>query len=128
MALSQITRKQGLTIYNEPILGVAIGFALSLLIYTVLLLFSDSNRHSLSLRRDLHLFWKAGVGFSLGWILTLYALSLERVSIVAPLIQTESLFIILFAYLFLKESEHISSRLVISNFLIVLGVAIVEIS
>lgn len=73
------------------------------------------------------MFWKAGAGMSLGWILSFYALSYENVSIVTPLLQTEPLFILFFVYLYLKKLEHISFKLVISTLLIVIGAMLVGI-
>lgn len=126
-AVSMVMRKNGLNIYNEPILGVALGYAFALLIYLLLLFFSDTVRHNLSFEKDFRLFWKAGVGLSLGWILAFYAFSYEKVSVVTPLLSVETLFIIFFAYRYLKELENISLKLSISAILIVFGVVLVTI-
>lgn len=125
IAVSQIIRKQGLKIYNEPSLGLTIEYAFSLLLYLIPLFFADATRLSLSLGKNFQLFWKPGVLLSLGWILAFYALSIERFSVVAPLVQTEPLFVVFFSYLYLKELEHTSARLVISAVLVVFGVILV---
>ncbi len=125
VALSQVVRKYGLGIYDAPLLGVAVGYACSLLIYTLALLSFHIPRRVFSLRRELRLFWKAGVGLSVGWLLAFFALSFERVSIVTPLLQTEALFIILFSHLLLKKLEHTSAGLVIGALIVVFGVALV---
>ena len=77
--------------------------------------------------RDFRFFWKAGAGISLGYILTFLALSQEKVSIVTPLIETQPLFVLVFAHLYLKELEHISFKLVISALLVIIGVMLVTI-
>jgi uncharacterized membrane protein len=69
-------------------------------------------QYSMPLWKDLRLFWKPGASLSLAWILTFYALSYERVSIVTPLLQTEPLFVLLLAYLHLKGLERISLKVV----------------
>jgi DME family drug/metabolite transporter len=128
IALSQIVRKHGLNIYNQPLLGVAIGYSSTLLLYVPLLISSNTTRGFTFSVKDFRMFWKAGVGMSLGWILSFYALSHENVSIVAPLLQTEPLFILFFVYLYLEKLEHISFKLVISTLLIVMGAMLVGIS
>ncbi len=125
VAISHIMRKTGLNICNEPLLGVAIGYTISLPLYSLLLISSETWRRSLFLKRDFRFFWKAGVGFSLAWLLSFYALSCGRVSVVATLFQVEPLFVVFFAYLYLRELEHISYKLILSIGLIVFGAALV---
>ena len=126
-ALSFIAKKHGLNIYNEPLLAVAIGYASTFLLYFLLSISSHAMRSALFLGEDFRLFWKAGVCTSIGWISAIYALSHERVSIITPLLQTEPLFVLFFAYLYLKKLERISFKLIISTLLIVIGVILVSI-
>jgi len=125
VAVSHIVRKLGLSIYNEPPLGVAVGYAFSFFIYAVLGIFSNATERTSSLKRDFRLFWRPGVGLSLGWILTFYALSYEKVSIVTSLIQTEPLFVILFTSIYLRELERISFRLITSAVVVFLGIVLI---
>jgi uncharacterized membrane protein len=127
IAFSQIVRKEGLNIYNQPLLGVAIGYFTTLIVYLVVIALSKDNRTRFS-RKDIQLFWKPGVGIALGWLLSFLALSQEMVSIVAPILQTELLFILLFAYIFLKNLEKVSFKLVVSALLIVTGVILISIN
>jgi len=127
VAFSALARKHGLNIYNEPLLGVAIGYSSSFLLYLLLTTYSHTKLGYTLSGKDFRLFWKAGVGLSLAWILSFYALSQERLSIVAPLMQTEPLFVLFFVYIYLRELESISFKLVISTLLIVIGVALVSI-
>ena len=126
MAFSFIPRKYGLIIYNEPLLAAAIGFFSSSLFYLFLSKSSYSKGKSLFSAKDVKLFWKAGIFMSLGSISTLYALSLERVSLVTPLMQTEPLFVLFFAQVFLKELEKISLKVLVGTLLIVVGVILVS--
>jgi transporter family protein len=104
IASSQILRKEALNIYNQPLLGVAIGYATSLLVYFVILRFIKTPQKYTT--KTLKTFWKPGVGIGVGWLLSFLALSQNNVSIVAPLLQTELLFILLFCYIFLRNIEN----------------------
>ena len=128
IAFSQIIRKEGLNLYDQPILGVALGYSTSLIVYLLLLLFSSDAGDSKFSLDDLRLFWKPGVGIAAGWLLSFLALSQEMVSIVAPVLQTELLFILIFAYLFIRKLENFSFQLIISAFLIILGVILISIN
>ena len=128
LAFSQIVRKEGLNLYNQPLLGVAVGYSTSLIVYLLLLVFSSGTRTTGFSRKDLQLFWKPGVGIAAGWLLSFLALSQEMVSIVAPILQTELLFILLFAYIFLRKQEKISIKLAASALLIIAGVILISIN
>lgn len=126
VAISQIIRKEGLNIYNQPLLGVAIGYTTSLLFYLIVLLQSNPDNASKFSKKDLKLFWKSGVGIATGWLLSFLALSQEMVSIIVPLLQTELLFILLFSYIFLRKIEKFSLTLVASAFLIIAGIILIS--
>jgi len=128
IAFSQIVRKEGLNIYNQPLLGVALGYTTTLIVYFLVLALSKTSRTSRFSRQDIYLFWKPGVGIAAGWLLSFLALSHEMVSIVAPILQTELLFILFFAYIFLRKLEKISFKLIASALLIVVGVILISIN
>jgi len=90
--------------------------------------FSKDARTTGFSRKDLQMFWKPGVGIAAGWLLSFLALSQEMVSIVAPILQTELLFILFFAYIFLRKLEKFSFKLVASALLIVAGVILISIN
>lgn len=127
VALSLIIMKHGLNIFDEPLLGSAIGNSSTFVLYLPMLISSYTMRGSLRLGKDFRLFWKAGACLSFGWISSFYALSHERVSIVTSLLVTEPLFVFFFASLYLKELEHISFKLVTGALLIVVGTMLVTI-
>lgn len=118
-------RKSALDICNSPILGVAITYVFSLLPYMLILGFTAPTRKELSLKRDFRWFWGAGIGQAVSWLLAFYALSSEQVSITAPLLSIEPLFVVAFAYFYLKECERVSIKLVASIAVTVLGVALI---
>jgi drug/metabolite transporter (DMT)-like permease len=125
LGVSNIIRKYALDVYNAPVLGVAIAYTFSLLPYLLILMLSAPTRKELSLKRDFRFFWVAGVGQALVWILSFYALSYEEVSIITPLLAIEPLFVVFFAYLYLRKLEHISPKLAVSTIVIVFGVILV---
>ena len=125
LSVSAIMRKAALDIFNAPVLGVAVAYACSFLLYAVMLAFSKPTRKELFLRQDLRLFWIAGVGQALSWIFSFYALSLEEVSVITPLLSIEPLFVVLFAYVYLRELERVPIKLVASIILTVFGVILV---
>lgn len=128
LAFSQIVRKEGLNIYNQPLLGVAIGYSTSLVIYLIVIAFSKDSRPRKYSRADLQMFWKPGIGIAIGWMLSFLALSQEKVSVVVPILQIELLFILFFAYVFLRKLENFSLKLVASALLIIAGIILLSIN
>ncbi|MEM3881634.1 MAG: DMT family transporter [Candidatus Bathyarchaeia archaeon] len=125
LAGSSIIRKYALNLYNAPAFGVAIAYASSLFIYSLALATHAPTRKELSIKRDFKLFWKAGVGQAISWILIFYALSYEQVSTVTSLLVTEPLFVAVFAYLYLRKLEYISPKLILGTVLTAFGVALI---
>ena len=125
--VSIIIRKSALNLCDLPLLGVAIAYTFSLLPFAIMLAFHKPTQKELSLKQDFRLFWTAGVGQALCWILSFYALSFQTVATVAPLLSIEPIFVVLLAYLYLKV-EQVSPKLVASIMLTVFGVILVTIS
>lgn len=125
LGFGSILRKYALNLFDAPVLGVAVAYTASLLPFLVMLVFSAPTRKELSLRRDMRLFWVAGVGQAITWMLSFYALSYDDISVITPLLSIEPVFVALFAYLYLRKIERISQKLVVSIVLTVLGVVLV---
>lgn len=123
--VANIIRKYALDVYNAPVLGVAIAYTFSLLPFLLVFMLSASTRKELSLKRDFRLLWTAGIGQAISWILSFYALSYNDVAVIIPLLSIEPLFVVFFAYLYLREVERVSPKLVASIALTVLGVVLV---
>jgi len=68
-----ILRKSALIQFDAPVLGVAVAYTASLLPFLIMLVSSASIRKELSLKRDVRLFWAAGVGQAITWMLSFYA-------------------------------------------------------
>jgi drug/metabolite transporter (DMT)-like permease len=125
LAFGSIMRKYALNLYDAPVLGVALAYTFSLLPFLLVMAISVSTRREISLKRDLRLFWAAGIGQAITWMLAFYALSFEGVSVVIPILSTEPLFVVLFAYLYLRRVECVSTKLALSIVLTVVGVVLV---
>ncbi len=122
-AFSQIIRKQGLSVLNEPLFGLAIGTSASLFFYVFRLLTVEGYWPS---SKDIRLLWKPSLSLNLALILSFYALSYEKVSIVTPLIQIQPLILLFLAPKYLKNFEKITLKLVIFAIMIVTGVIFVS--
>ena len=125
LGVGSVLRKYALDLFNAPVLGVAVAYTFSLLPFVLMLAFSKSIRKDLSLKRDLRLFWIAGIGQAITWMLSFYALSYAEVSVVTPLLSIEPVFVALFAYLYLRKIEQVSVKLLVSIILTVLGIVLV---
>jgi len=121
-----VVRKMGLNIYDEPIIGAALGYLTALLLYTFLLTLSPNMRSSVSANKQaFRRFWKTGVCLCIGWFLAFHALTYGDVTIVTPLIDTEPFFVFLFAYFYLRKLEIISSKLIIGTLVILIGITFI---
>jgi drug/metabolite transporter (DMT)-like permease len=124
-AISAILSKTALTIFNAPFLGVTIAYISAFIPYVALLFLNERSRKDFSVQKNLKLFWLAGIGLAIAWILSFAAVSLASVTIVFPLHATESLFIVFFAFLYLKKQEPLSVKLISGVVMVVLGVLLV---
>jgi drug/metabolite transporter, DME family len=127
LGAATIFRKFALDVSNAPILGVAVAYVFSLLPYLLLLAASAPTRRDLSLYKDFHLFWVAGIGQAISWLLAFYALSVEQVSITTPLLAVEPLFVVVTGYFYLREKEHVTSALAASIAVTVIGIILITI-
>ncbi len=125
LGIGSLLRKFALDLFNAPFLGVAVAYTFSVIPFAFLYIAYRPTRQRMALKRDLRLFWAAGIIQAITWVFGFYALSFNQVSLIIPLISTEPLFVALFAYLYLRKIEHLSVKLVASIVLTVLGVALV---
>ena len=125
LAVGSIMRKFALDLFNAPVLGVALAYTFSLIPFLIIFLASKPTRQAVNLKRDMRLFWAAGIGQAITWMLGFYALSNAEVSVVVPILSTEPVFVAIFAYLYLKKIEKVSAKLVVSIILTVIGVILV---
>lgn len=123
--VSAILRKVALNFINSPLLGIAVAYSFSFIPFILIFAFHKPTRAHLSIKKDLHLFWLAGIGQVIAWLFSFYALSLETVSIVAPLLSIEPLFVAIFAFVYIRDQEPLSLKLAASIVVTALGVFLV---
>jgi uncharacterized membrane protein len=123
LGIAIIFRKMGLNILDAPIFGVTVGFLTSLVFYAILCLMSKSMRNSVSLNRnDLLFLCAAGMFLTTGWLTLFYALSLGNVIIVAPLSSLQPALVVGLSYLFLKDIEKFTPKMIVGLSLVLIGV------
>jgi len=123
LGLALVFRKMGLNILDVPLFGVTVGFLTSLFFYSILFLMSKNMRHSVSMsRNDLLFLCAAGVSLTTGWLTLFYALSLGDVIIVAPLSNLQPVMVVGLSYLFLKDIEKITSKMIAGMLVVLIGV------
>jgi uncharacterized membrane protein len=86
----------------------------------------NSKGMTLNLNREaLKYFSVASVISSLAYLLYFLALSASRITRIQPITGTNPLWAILFSYIFLRETERITLRIMLGAVLIVLGIALI---
>jgi drug/metabolite transporter (DMT)-like permease len=120
-----VFRKIALDISPAPILGVAIAYLFSLVPYLLALIVFVRKKQNISLKTNTRLFWPGGVGLAISWLLAFYSLSLGQISIIAPLQAVEPLFVVAFAYFYLKHTEIVSTKLAASIIITVIGIILI---
>jgi uncharacterized membrane protein len=116
-----IIRKLGLS-HASPLFGYAINVTTAFIALTAYLVVSGQFSTVACDGKSLRHFVVAGLGENIGVLFVLIALSLGQVSVVTPLNGTAPLFVLVLAYIFLKDIERLTGRLVFGTVLIVLGV------
>jgi len=116
-----IIRKLGLS-HASPMFGYAINVTTAFIAFTAYLMASGQFSTVACDGKSLRHFVVAGLGENIGVLFVLIALSLGQVSVVTPLNGTAPLFVLVLAYIFLKDIERLTGRLVLGTVLIVLGV------
>src|SRR5215467_4796244 len=116
-----IIRKLGLS-HAPPMFGYAINVTTAFIAFTAYLMVSGQFSTVACDGKSLWYFVVAGLGENVGVLFVLFSLSLGQVSIVTPLYGTAPLFVLVLAFLFLKDVERLTGRLVLGTVCIVLGV------
>ena len=117
----------GLLRIDSPIVGAAIAATTSFLTMSMIyLVFEEKKPLSPLVRQGLALFSIAGFMNFLSYVFAYTALSLERVSLMSPLINGSSLFILPLSALFLKDVEKITARIIGATLLVLFGVFLIS--
>jgi drug/metabolite transporter, DME family len=111
----------------SPVVGAAIAATTSLLTMGgMYLIFGEKKPLPASARAGLSYFAISGFMNFFSYVLSYTALSLERVSIVSPLVNASSLFIMPLSLLFLKDVETLTPRKIGATVLVIVGVFLIS--
>ena len=117
----------GLLKIASPLLGATIAATTSFITMSVLyLLFEEKKPLQETARKGFQLFAAAGFMNFLSYAFAYTALSMERVSLISPLINGSSLFILPLSALLLKDVEKITRRKIAAILLVILGVFLIS--
>jgi drug/metabolite transporter, DME family len=117
----------GLLHIDSPLVGAAIAATTSFVTMSLIYLaFEEKQPLAKSLTRGFALFAIAGFMNFLSYVFAYTALSMERVSLMSPLINGSSLFILPLSALFLKDVEQLTSRKIAAVLLIIVGVFLIS--
>ena len=119
-----ILRKLGLGEMGA-VAGSAINVSAALVAYTAFLLAAGQLDTMRCRGRSLVHFLFAALGENGAVFLNVVALSMGAVSVVSPLYGTSPIFVILFSFVFLRDVETLSARIIAGTVLIVLGIYLI---
>ena len=117
----------GLLHIDSPIVGAAVAATTSFVTMSlVYLAFEKKQPLPVSAARGFALFTISGFMNFLSYVFAYTALSLERVSLVSPLVNGSSLFILPLSALFLKDVEQVTPRKIAAVLLVIVGVFLIS--
>ena len=116
----------GVVHIDSPILGASIAATTSLVTMALMYLaYEERKPLPDSAPRGLKLFAAAGLMNFLSYAFAYTALSMERVSIISPLVNASSLFVLPLSALFLRDVEQLTRRTIGAVLLVILGVFLI---
>jgi DME family drug/metabolite transporter len=111
----------------SPVVGAAIAAATSFFTMSVMyLVFAEKKPVPQFAKRGLSFFVISGFMNFLSYVFSYTALSLERVSIISPLVNASSLFVLPLSMLVLKDVERLTPRKIGATALVILGVFLIS--
>jgi drug/metabolite transporter (DMT)-like permease len=112
---------------RAPVVGAAIAATTSLLTMAAMyMIWGEKKPLPPSAKKGITYFALSGFMNFLSYALTYTALSLERVSIISPLVNASSLFVLPLATLLLKDVEKLTPRKIGATALVILGVVLIS--
>jgi DME family drug/metabolite transporter len=125
---SFVFRKLGIDLVASPIIAAAVTATASWILLVFYLIITQRHRDIRVNRRGIIFFSLAGSASSVAIPLLYLAFRIGNVVIVAPLNNTIPFFILLISYIFFREEELFSSRVISGTVLIVVGVILLTAS
>jgi len=126
-AISQNLRKMGLLLLPNPFVGGAITTTTSLTLYLISICVTGKFRLVRPDRASLAYFVPSAFVAAAAQFLVFLALTRGDVSTIVPLINTTPFFTVLFSAIFLRDLEHVTSKLFFGSILLVTGVVLITI-
>ncbi|MBC8462993.1 EamA family transporter, partial [Candidatus Bathyarchaeota archaeon] len=124
-AASSAVRKMGLNILPESALGAVVGAMTGLIAYPILIrLMGKTNEFKFSRESALFLI-AGGITTSVAWISMFMATQQGTVSVVSAIIGANPLFGLVLSVVLLKDSERITTQMIIGCLTIVAAVIII---
>jgi uncharacterized membrane protein len=112
---------------GSPIMGAAIASVVSLATMALLyVVFAEHKPLGPFGMRGLALFGVSGFMNFLSYVFIYTALSMERVSLISPLVNASSLFVVPLSLIFLKDVEKLTARKFGATALVILGVLLIS--
>jgi uncharacterized membrane protein len=112
---------------GSPIMGAAIASLVSVATMALLYVaFADHKPLGPLGLRGLALFGVSGFMNFLSYVFIYTALSMERVSLISPLVNASSLFVVPLSLIFLKDVEKLTARKIGATALVILGVLLIS--
>ena len=124
-AVSQNLRKSGLLILADPYAGAAISTLTSLIIFAVFLLATGKISLARPRRESVPFFGSAAAVSTGAQVLNYVALNGGEVSAMVPLLNTTPLFTVIFSFLFLRNVEKVTLKIVLGAIVMVTGIVII---
>lgn len=123
--VAQVLRKMGLNIIPEPILGLTVQNAVSVVLYLLVAL-AQRNRQRVTVndKRSWLIFGLAGFLIALSQLCIFSALKSGEVILVSPLSSLGPFFVLLLVGIFLRKVERVTWKIVMGSVLIVGGTAV----
>lgn len=118
--------KLGLDSMKAPLLGALIATLLGLALFSLTFALLPGRGRGWPGIRATPFFVLAALGAALGHYLLFFALSLGKVTLVLPLVQTSPLLVVLLAFLFLRQWERITPQVVLGALLTVGGASLIS--
>ena len=128
-ATSNNLRKLGLIKVGDPILGATITSTVSLVVLVLSFVFSrirNSDSWDVRFNREgLRYFIVSGSVLSIAYLLYFLALSSSYIIKIQPISGIHPLFSVIFSFIFLKEEETITPKIIIGTLAIVAGIVLI---
>ncbi len=124
-AASSAVRKMGLNILPEPVLGAVVGAMTGLIAYPILIRLMGKTNEFKFTRESAPFLIAGGITTSVAWISMFMATQQGTVSVVSAIIGANPLFGLVLSVVLLKDSERITTQMIIGCLTIVAAVIII---